>query len=61
MHQIAAVATQMKEVQTDAFKEYARQVRANARAIGEALVEKGYSCVKRHNRRSECNVLERSD
>jgi glycine hydroxymethyltransferase len=42
-HQIAAIATQLKEVTTDDFKEYIRQVKANSRALGEALVSKGYT------------------
>ena len=42
-HQIAAVATQLKEVMTDDFKAYIRQVKSNARAVGEALVSKGYT------------------
>lgn len=43
VHQIAGVATQLKEVNTEEFKQYARQVRANARAIGEALISYGYT------------------
>ena len=42
-HQIAAVATQLKEVMTDDFKAYIRQVKANSRAVGAALVSKGYT------------------
>ncbi|KAA0168322.1 hypothetical protein FNF28_02482 [Cafeteria roenbergensis] len=42
-HQIAGIATQLKEVMSDEFKAYIRQVKANARAIGEALVEHGYT------------------
>merc|ERR1719183_1986501 len=41
-HQIAGVATQLKEVMTDGFKEYARQVVANSRALAQALMKKGY-------------------
>jgi glycine/serine hydroxymethyltransferase len=36
------VATQLKEVMTPEFKEYAKQVKANAQAIGKALTAKGY-------------------
>ena len=43
VHQIAGVATQLKEVITPAFKEYARQVRANAVALGEKLKSLGYT------------------
>lgn len=43
VHQIAGVATQLKEVATDAFKQYARQVKANAKALGQQLVSHGYS------------------
>lgn len=39
---VAGVATQLKEVMTPEFKAYAAQVKANAKAIGEALVSKGY-------------------
>ena len=43
-HQIAAVATQLKEVATPAFKAYSRQVRANAQAAADQLVTKhGYT------------------
>lgn len=41
-HQIAALAVQLKEVQTNAFKEYSAQVVANCRALGNALTNKGY-------------------
>lgn len=43
VHQIAGVATQLKEVMTPEFKEYARQVRANACALGEKLSSLGYT------------------
>lgn len=43
VHQIAGVATQLKEVATDSFKAYAKQVRANAKALGEQLVTFGYT------------------
>jgi glycine hydroxymethyltransferase len=39
-HQIAAVATQLKEVATPAFKEYAVKVRSNARALANHLQTK---------------------
>jgi glycine hydroxymethyltransferase len=35
----------MKQAVTPAFKEYAKQVCANARALGEALKAKGYKLV----------------
>ncbi|CAK4076968.1 unnamed protein product [Aphanomyces euteiches] len=41
-HQIAAIATQLKEVMTPEFKEYAKQVKANCHALASALMEKGY-------------------
>ncbi|KDO24481.1 serine hydroxymethyltransferase 2 [Saprolegnia parasitica CBS 223.65] len=41
-HQIAAIATQLKEVMTPEFKAYAKQVKSNCRAIAAALVEYGY-------------------
>lgn len=44
IHQIAGIATQLKEVNTPYFKEYAKQVRANAKALGEQLTKvHGYS------------------
>ena len=42
-HQIAGIATQLKEVATPEFKAYAAQVRANARAVSAALVGFGYT------------------
>ena len=42
-HQIAAIAAQFKEVATPQFKEYAQQVKRNAKALAQALVEKGYT------------------
>lgn len=42
VHQIAALATQLKEVQSTQFKDYIVQVRANASALGKRLTEYGY-------------------
>jgi len=42
MHIIAAKAVCFQEAAKPAFKDYAKQVRANAAAMGEALTEKGY-------------------
>jgi glycine hydroxymethyltransferase len=41
-HQIAGVATQLKECMTPEFKLYAAQVRKNAAALGAKLVSMGY-------------------
>merc|ERR1712028_331700 len=41
-HQIAGVATQLKEVMTPAFKVYSQQVKANAKALADKLASKGY-------------------
>merc|ERR1712178_583631 len=41
-HQIGALAAQLLEVNTPEFKEYAKQVCENAKALGEALVSKGH-------------------
>ena len=41
-HQIAAIATQLKEVATPEFKAYSTQVVANARAVAAALAKQGY-------------------
>ena len=43
MHQIAGVATQLKEVATPYFKEYCVQVRANAAALADQLVKHGHT------------------
>jgi len=43
VHQIAGIATQLKEVNSPAFKEYAKQVRANAQAMAAQLTKLGYS------------------
>lgn len=42
-HQIAAIATQLKEVATPAFKLYAQQVKKNASALGTKLTAMGYT------------------
>lgn len=44
-HQIAALAVALKQVDTPQFKAYAKQVKANAVAIGNALMKKGYKMV----------------
>eukprot|EP01062_Namystynia_karyoxenos_P053842 TRINITY_DN43848_c0_g3_i1.p1 TRINITY_DN43848_c0_g3~~TRINITY_DN43848_c0_g3_i1.p1 ORF type:complete len:492 (+),score=223.43 TRINITY_DN43848_c0_g3_i1:89-1477(+) len=44
-HQIAAIATQMKDVMTPEFKEYSKQVRANCRAFAKCLMDAGYELV----------------
>ncbi len=44
-NQIAAVATQLKEVQTPEFKEYMEQVRKNARALANELKALDYKIV----------------
>eukprot|EP00931_Biecheleriopsis_adriatica_P062758 TRINITY_DN378_c0_g1_i4.p1 TRINITY_DN378_c0_g1~~TRINITY_DN378_c0_g1_i4.p1 ORF type:complete len:817 (-),score=244.51 TRINITY_DN378_c0_g1_i4:246-2696(-) len=41
-HQIGALAAQLLEVDTPAFKEYAKQVKANAKALAETLQSKGH-------------------
>ncbi len=45
MHVIAAKAVAFGEALRPEFKDYARQVVANARALGETLVGKGYALV----------------
>ncbi len=45
MHVIAAKAVSFQEALQPAFEEYARQVVANAKALGEALKERGYDLV----------------
>jgi glycine hydroxymethyltransferase len=42
-HQIAGVATQLKEAMTPEFKVYTQQVKLNAAALGAKLVSMGYS------------------
>jgi glycine hydroxymethyltransferase len=39
---IAAVAVALKQAASPEFKQYAKQVRANAKALGEALISYGY-------------------
>lgn len=42
-HQIAAVATQLLQVQKPEFKEYIQNVKANCSFLADALTEKGYT------------------
>src|SRR5205085_11759477 len=44
-HTIAAKAACFRIAMTDAFRDYQRQVRANADTLGEALVEEGLDLV----------------
>jgi len=44
-HAIAAVAVALKQACTPMFREYALQVLKNARAMADALLERGYSLV----------------
>uniref|UniRef100_A0A7S0LBW2 Serine hydroxymethyltransferase n=1 Tax=Coccolithus braarudii TaxID=221442 RepID=A0A7S0LBW2_9EUKA len=41
-HQIAGLATQLKEVDTPEFKAYAKQVKANAKALADFMTGKGF-------------------
>ncbi len=41
-HQIGALAAQLLEVDSPMFKEYAKHVKANARALAETLMNKGH-------------------
>ncbi|KAI8855023.1 serine hydroxymethyltransferase [Chytridium lagenaria] len=42
---IAGIAVALKQVADPSFKQYAKQVRANAKALGDALMAKGYKLV----------------
>ena len=42
-HQIGALAAQLLEVDTPMFKDYARQVKANAKTLAETLMGKGHN------------------
>ena len=44
-HTTAAIAVALKEAATPEFKAYAAQIVANAKALAEALVERGYDLV----------------
>jgi glycine hydroxymethyltransferase len=44
-HTTAAVAVALREASTPAFRDYAHAVVANAKALAEALVERGYDLV----------------
>lgn len=44
-HQIAALAVALKQAMVPGFKAYAKQVKANAVALGNYLMSKGYKLV----------------
>lgn len=44
-NQIAAIATQMREVNTEEFKKYIIQVKKNAKALAEGLLKRGHELV----------------
>eukprot|EP01029_Cantina_marsupialis_P010300 TRINITY_DN2344_c0_g2_i1.p2 TRINITY_DN2344_c0_g2~~TRINITY_DN2344_c0_g2_i1.p2 ORF type:complete len:421 (-),score=108.64 TRINITY_DN2344_c0_g2_i1:1477-2739(-) len=45
VHVMAAKAVAFKEILDDNWKEYAKQVKANAKVLGEVLVSRGYDIV----------------
>lgn len=45
MHQIAAIATQMKQVSSSEWKEYAKQVQTNARVLAAAIQKLGNTLI----------------
>ncbi|MCK9336896.1 MAG: serine hydroxymethyltransferase [Arcobacteraceae bacterium] len=45
VHVIAAKAVAFKEILDSSWKEYAKQVKANAKVLGEVLVKRGYDLV----------------
>lgn len=45
VHVIAAKAVSFKEILDPSWKEYAKQVKANAKVLGEVLVKRGYDLV----------------
>ena len=44
-HQIAGIATQLKEVACPEFKHYCQQVKKNAKQLASTLIEKGHKLV----------------
>jgi glycine hydroxymethyltransferase len=44
-HQCAAIAAQLKQVATPEFKEYSKQVKANAKALADELMRLGHKLV----------------
>jgi glycine hydroxymethyltransferase len=44
-HQTAAIAVALKEASTDQFKQYGQQILANAKRLGETLLQEGLSLV----------------
>jgi len=44
-HQIAALAVALKEANSSEFEQYAKNVIANAKALGKGLVKRGYNLV----------------
>jgi len=44
-HQVAALAAQLKQVATPEFKDYCKQVKANAKALAEELTKRGHALV----------------
>lgn len=44
-HQIGALATQLKEVLSDEFKEYSKQVKRNAKSLSQGLMDRGMKLI----------------
>lgn len=53
-HQIAALAFQLKEVNTDEYKNYITTVRKNAKYLGERLIELGFDL---STKGTDCHLL----
>ena len=49
-HQIAAIATQLKQVNTLDFKKYIKQVKANAQTLANELIKRDYKVCSWWNR-----------
>jgi len=44
-NQIGAIATALKQVDSDEFKDYSRQIKLNAKALGQGLIDLGHKLV----------------
>ena len=56
-HQIAGLATQLKEVAKPSFKEYSIQVKKNAAALAEGLMKRGHKTATDGTKKSQQNNI----
>jgi glycine hydroxymethyltransferase len=56
-HQIAALAVALKHAASEEFRSYQKQVVANARALAQSLVKRGFKLVREPCDAASCSAV----